>query len=51
MRPPHTFTFYGVVPPGPPDKAGTFDKESLWNAYWESLWWKPLTTTAETLKK
>jgi hypothetical protein len=52
MQMPRTFTFnYGVVPPGPPDKAGTFDKESLWNAYWESLWWKPLTTTAETLKK
>jgi len=44
MRPLRTFNVFGVLPPGPPDKLGTFDKESLWSAYWESLWWKPLTT-------
>jgi hypothetical protein len=37
-----SFKEFGVVPPGSPDKLGTFDKESLWGAYWESLWWKPM---------
>ena len=43
MRMDHRFNAFGVVPPGPPDKLGTFDKEGLWSAYWESLWWKPPT--------